>query len=187
MSQFKPVRYSGTPKTPVADGQMLVDRGTGLVSFDIGTTRVRPNNIYGVVSYISSEQWVLNNDLYEINTAALPGTDIPEDYYPVGASLMAGCPFRVRLEGGVAIIQAPEPVEGPVLLFCMPGKPKNIPDTVITDGSTYAMSITNGIREWDIVDPVESETAISITDGSDDNILMLEDETATGADRVWSI
>lgn len=187
MAQFKPVRYSGTPTTPVTDGQMLVDRGTGLVSFDIGTTRVRPNNIYGVVSYVSSDQWVLNNDVYEVNTATLAGDDIPEDFSPVGASLMASGAYGVRLENGIAILMAHQPLEGSVLLFCLPGRPKNTPDTINIDDTSYAMSINNGIREWDAILPVECESAISLTDGSSENVLMLEDETATGADRVWSI
>lgn len=187
MTEFRPVRYSGTPKTPVTDGQMLVDRGTGLVSFDIGTTRVRPNNIYGVVSYVSINQWVHNNDVYEINTAILASSDIPEGFSPIGASLMAGGDYRVRLDNGIAVLQADEPLEGGVLIFCLPGKPRNIPDTIENDGLTYAMTTSDGIREWSAVDNITDNNAISLTDGSGDDILILEDETATGADRVWSI
>ena len=187
MAQFRPVRYSGTPTTPVTDGQMLVDRGTGLVSFDIGTTRVRPNNIYGVVSYVSSDQWVLNNDLYEVNTAILAGSEIPDGYSPVGASLMAGGPYRVRIENGIAVIQVTEPLEGPVLLFCLPGKPSNTHDTIYVGDTMYSMSTNNGLREWDLILPADCESAISLVDGSNESTLVLEDETATGADRVWSI
>lgn len=66
--------------------------------------------------------------------------------------------------------------------------PNNISnDTISVDGATYAMSDDTEDREWDGVDYIDSTTAISISDGESSTVYIMEDENATGADRIWSM
>ena len=187
MANFTPVRYSGTPNTPVSDGQMLVDRDTGLVAFDIGKSRVRPNNIYGVLANISAKDWSPSGDVsgtVEVNASDISGNSVPNGYMIVGASLLSGSQYTVKQLNNSVIIGTDTATTCTALLFCIPGETIPTSDTldsvIVTNGDarTYALSDTGDSREW-------AETQPSIDVSGD--IFIINDETATGGDRVWSI
>lgn len=187
MANFTPVRYSGTPNTPVSDGQMLVDRDTGLVAFDIGSSRVRPNNIYGVLANISEKDWNPSVDVsgtVEVNASDISGNSVPDGYMIVGASLLSGSQYTVKQLNNSVIIRTDTATTCAALLFCIPGTTIPTSDTldsvIVTNGDarTYALSDAGDSREW-------SETPPSIDVSGD--TFIITDETATGGDRVWSI
>lgn len=71
MAQFTPIRYTddyGKDNIPVVDGQMLVSKYDGSISFDIpdkdGTVRrVEQHYISGYIAHITADMWRYDNDL----------------------------------------------------------------------------------------------------------------------------
>ena len=123
MAKFTPVRYSGSSKTPVQDGQMLVDTSTGLVSFDTSEGRIRANNVYGITKYVNTNLWILSEGRYYIDITSIVGDSLPSGYSVVGASFLADDADTTLVNSGSSVrLYASDKLEGNLLIFTLPGE-----------------------------------------------------------------
>lgn len=123
MAKFTPVRHSGTSNTPVIDGQMLVDKSTGIVSFDIDNSRVYPNNVYGITKHVSTNLWILSDGRYYIDLTDLAKDDTPSGFAVVGASFLTGSYNTVVMQhNGSVRLYSDDRIDGNILIFTLPGQ-----------------------------------------------------------------
>ena len=120
MADFKVARYTTNTDMPIQDGQVLVEKTSGLMSFDVGNTRVRSKYVYGTVKPISTNNWISQNGRYYIDITDLMQGELPNGYQVVGASLLAGTHTTTEIKNSQVRIYADDRVNGTVLVFVLP-------------------------------------------------------------------